>query len=212
MPDDRSPNSARLVAECHRARPAPILTPTSAQPGNHSRSQAASPPYRPVTASCSGAPDGAAPPLCEPVVITGAALGLPGIERVFDDENVARILDGQQFIDVVPRQVRHAMVDKHITRLVKRETGDPIFEAIDSEADVIKLAGRYGTFDVVEEFGVDADRTPRSTRAPGSRSAPASTRCATRASRSCSATTPRRSAPSCPIGGVCPTNCATTPA
>jgi Polyketide synthase dehydratase/KR domain/Beta-ketoacyl synthase, N-terminal domain/Phosphopantetheine attachment site len=50
------------------------------------------------------------------------------------------------------------MVDKHITRLVKSDTGDPVFEMIDSEGDVIKLAGRYGAFDLVTEFGVDADR------------------------------------------------------
>ncbi|HUJ07846.1 MAG TPA: beta-ketoacyl synthase N-terminal-like domain-containing protein, partial [Streptosporangiaceae bacterium] len=94
----------------------------------------------------------------DPVVITGAALGLPGTDRVFDDENVARILAGQQLIDVIPRQVRREMVDKHITRLVKSETGDPVFETIESEADVIKLAGRYGSLDLVEEFGVEADR------------------------------------------------------
>ena len=35
----------------------------------------------------------------EPVVIIGAALGLPGVERVFDDENIGRILAGQQLID-----------------------------------------------------------------------------------------------------------------
>ncbi|HET7246600.1 MAG TPA: SDR family NAD(P)-dependent oxidoreductase [Streptosporangiaceae bacterium] len=103
-------------------------------------------------------PGSAAPAQSEPVVITGAALGLPGTERVFDDENVARILAGQQFIDLIPRQVRHAIADKHITRLVKRDKGDPVFETIDREADVIKLAGRYGSYDIVEEFGVDADR------------------------------------------------------
>ena len=37
-----------------------------------------------------------------PVVITGAALGLPGTERIFDDANIGRILRGEQFIDVIP--------------------------------------------------------------------------------------------------------------
>ena len=109
-----------------------------------------------VTAAAT--PDGSLPSLAEAVVITGAALGLPGTERVFDDENVGRILSGQQFIDVIPRQIRREMVDKHITRLVKSDTGDPVFQTIDSEGDVIKLAGRYGSFDLVTEFGVDADR------------------------------------------------------
>ena len=43
-----------------------------------------------------------------PVTITGAALGLPGTERVFDDANLGRILRGEQFIDVVPIRLRRA--------------------------------------------------------------------------------------------------------
>ena len=35
----------------------------------------------------------------QPVVITGAALGLPGTEHIFDDTNVGRILRGDQFIE-----------------------------------------------------------------------------------------------------------------
>ncbi|MGB9225854.1 acyltransferase domain-containing protein, partial [Mycobacterium sp.] len=99
-----------------------------------------------------------APAVSEPVVVTGAALGLPGVERVFDDANVARILEGQQFIDTIPHRLRRAMVDRHITRLVKRASGDPTFETIDTEAEVIKLAGRGAPLDVVAEFGVDAAR------------------------------------------------------
>jgi len=56
----------------------------------------------------------------EPVVVTGAALGLPGTEHVFADENLQRILDGEQFIDAIPHRFRQQMVDLHITRLVKR--------------------------------------------------------------------------------------------
>ena len=99
-----------------------------------------------------------APAAAEPVVVTGAALGLPGVERVFDDANIARILDGQQFIDTIPHRLRREMLDRHITRLVKRESGDPSFEAIDNEAEVIKLAGRSAPLDVVSEFGVDTAR------------------------------------------------------
>ncbi|MCK2215894.1 SDR family NAD(P)-dependent oxidoreductase [Actinomadura sp. ATCC 31491] len=94
----------------------------------------------------------------EPVVVTGAALGLPGVDRVFDDDNLARILAGQQFIDAIPHRLRREMVDRHITRLVKRASGDPTFETIGSEADVLKLAGRHAPLDVVAEFGVDEAR------------------------------------------------------
>ncbi|HYU56442.1 MAG TPA: beta-ketoacyl synthase N-terminal-like domain-containing protein, partial [Actinomycetota bacterium] len=92
------------------------------------------------------------------VVVTGAALGLPGTEHVFDDGNVGRILRGEQLIGPVPEGLRRAMLDKHVTRLVKRENGDPTFETIDDAADVIKVAGRAGAFDLEAEFGVDADR------------------------------------------------------
>ena len=54
----------------------------------------------------------APPPTGLPVTITGASLGLPGTDRIFDDTNVARILRGDQFIDVIPTRFRRAMLDK----------------------------------------------------------------------------------------------------
>ncbi len=49
------------------------------------------------------------------------------------------------------------MIDKHITRLVKNESGGT-FETLHDVADAIKLAGRGGAFDLEAEFGVSADR------------------------------------------------------
>lgn len=92
------------------------------------------------------------------VVITGAALGLPGTEHIFDDSNLARLLAGDPFIDVIPTRLRKAMLEKHITRLVKSDNGGPSFETIHDMSDVIKLAGRGGKFDLEGEFGVSADR------------------------------------------------------
>ncbi|HUI55950.1 MAG TPA: SDR family NAD(P)-dependent oxidoreductase [Bryobacteraceae bacterium] len=102
-----------------------------------------------------------------PVAITGAALGLPGTEHIFDDANIGRILRGEQLIDVIPTRFRHAILDKHITRLVKSDNGGPTFESINSLSDVIKLAARGGACDLESEFGVSADRVAsldRSTR------------------------------------------------
>ncbi|HEV2425225.1 MAG TPA: SDR family NAD(P)-dependent oxidoreductase [Terriglobia bacterium] len=93
-----------------------------------------------------------------PVAITGASLGLPGGEHVFDDANVSRILRGDQFIDVIPTRLRRAMLEKHITRLVKSESGGPTFESITNVEDVIKLAARGGVLDLAGEFGVSAER------------------------------------------------------
>ncbi len=100
----------------------------------------------------------ASPGASEQIVISGAALGLPGGHRVFDDENVDRILHGEQFIDVIPHRYRQKMVEKHITRLFKPENGDPTFVTIDNTRDVIKLAGRAGKFDVATEFGINPER------------------------------------------------------
>jgi acyl transferase domain-containing protein/NAD(P)-dependent dehydrogenase (short-subunit alcohol dehydrogenase family)/acyl carrier protein len=93
-----------------------------------------------------------------PVVISGAALGLPGTGHIFADDNLPRILRGDQFIDVIPARLRSEMLNKHITRLVKSDNGGPTFETIHNVADVIKLAGRGGAFDLEKEFGVSADR------------------------------------------------------
>jgi acyl transferase domain-containing protein/NAD(P)-dependent dehydrogenase (short-subunit alcohol dehydrogenase family)/acyl carrier protein len=93
------------------------------------------------------------------IAITGASLGLPGVEKIFDDGNVGRILRGEQFIDVIPTRWREAIRDKHITRLVKSDAGGR-FEVIEDVSEVVKLAGRGGKLDLVEEFGVPADRLP----------------------------------------------------
>jgi acyl transferase domain-containing protein len=93
----------------------------------------------------------------KPVVITGAALGLPGNGQIFDDANIARLLRGEQFIDAIPVRFRQLMLEKHITRLVKTDNGGS-FETIADIADVIKLAGRGGTFDLENEFGISSER------------------------------------------------------
>ncbi len=93
-----------------------------------------------------------------PVVVTGAGLGLPGGKRVFGDDKISGLLHGEQLIDVIPAPFRQKVADKHINRLVKSEAGGGHFETINSQSDVIKLAGRSGEIDLVEEFGFPADR------------------------------------------------------
>jgi acyl transferase domain-containing protein/acyl carrier protein len=118
------------------------------------RSQAAAAPATAPVAAVGGGRDGST----EPVVISGAALGLPGTPRLFDDEQVARILRGQQFIGPIPDAIREEIADRRITRLVKGDRGEASFETIDDPAAVIKLAARSGELDLAEEFGIDADR------------------------------------------------------
>ncbi|MCO5308806.1 MAG: acyltransferase domain-containing protein [Austwickia sp.] len=94
----------------------------------------------------------------QPLVITGASLGLPGNQPAFDDENVGRLLAGQQFITAVPAKYREMMADMRITRLVKDESGSGSFQLVDRVEDVIKLAGQMAPYDIIEQFGVDKAR------------------------------------------------------
>jgi acyl transferase domain-containing protein/acyl carrier protein len=90
--------------------------------------------------------------------ITGASLGLPGVNGMFDDANVERLLNGEQFIYPIPAKLREAMVAKNITRLVKTDQGEPRFETIDKQEEVIKLAARRVNLDIVNDFGFPEDR------------------------------------------------------
>ncbi|MFO7769128.1 MAG: beta-ketoacyl synthase N-terminal-like domain-containing protein, partial [bacterium] len=90
--------------------------------------------------------------------ITGASLGLPGVERVFDDRNVERILSGEVFIEPIPDELREGMADKGINRLVKGAGGEARFETIDDVAEVIKLAARRHDLDIVRDYGYPSDR------------------------------------------------------
>ena len=95
-----------------------------------------------------------------PVCVTGVGLGLPGVERVFDDRNLERFLSGEVFIQPIPDGLREKMARKRIHRLVKSSSGEAEFAIIDQVDGVVKLAGRAGAFDLGAEFGVAAERIP----------------------------------------------------
>ncbi len=105
------------------------------------------------------APRGRLAPPQRPIVVTGAALGLPGTAHVFDPSNLGRLLHGEQLIKAIPAEMRDAILDQHIVRLVKAADGSGSFESIDDAADVIKLAARAQVFDPVGEFGIDVGRS-----------------------------------------------------
>lgn len=97
-------------------------------------------------------------PITGSVVISGVGLGLPGRENhIFGDENFERILKGEMRIESIPEEVRHTILEKHVTRLVKSEAG-AVMEEITDLDQVLKLAGQSGDFDLTEEFGVPQDR------------------------------------------------------
>jgi malonyl CoA-acyl carrier protein transacylase len=101
---------------------------------------------------------GAAPAKPREVWITGASLGLPGVDGVFQDSNVARILNGDQFILPISKRFREAMVDKNILRLVKTDKGGPRFESIGQIEEVVKLAGQKLNLDLMRDFDFPEER------------------------------------------------------
>jgi hypothetical protein len=89
------------------------------------------------------------------IVISGTGLGLPGANKsVMDVKNAARILAGEQFIGPVSQEHREGMARRRVTQLVKTADGSGHFQVIDDPKDVIKLAGRAGSFDLAAEYGV----------------------------------------------------------
>ncbi|WP_129670555.1 type I polyketide synthase [Candidatus Chloroploca sp. Khr17] len=92
------------------------------------------------------------------IVISGTGLGLPGAAKpLMALDNAERILRGEQLIDLIPERFRRLMVKKHVTRVVKGEDGGGSFQEIDHADDVIRLAGRSGSFDLTAEYGVAAN-------------------------------------------------------
>jgi acyl transferase domain-containing protein/NAD(P)-dependent dehydrogenase (short-subunit alcohol dehydrogenase family) len=92
------------------------------------------------------------------IVITGAAVGLPGrMYPVFSDEGIFRLLAGQSLIEPLSPAEQDLIVDKNITRVVKPDDGgESYFEKVENRAGAIKLAARRGQFQL-SEFGLDQE-------------------------------------------------------
>ena len=92
------------------------------------------------------------------VVISGAGLGLPGREgSVFADENISRLLNGQNMIEPLPEDSRRKMLEKQVTRLVKSPAGAEM-QLIENLEETISLAGQRGSFDMIEDFAFPSER------------------------------------------------------
>ena len=123
----------------------------------------------------------------EPVVITGAGARAPGHRALFDDANVGRLLDGEQFIDVIPgaaaprdpRQAHHAAREERRRQRALRDDRPRRRRASSSPRAAGRVRPRRG---VRRRRRPDRGARPRH---PAGDRRRASTRCATPASRSC---------------------------
>ena len=97
--------------------------------------------------------------------VSGVSVGLPGRGHpLFDDGNWDRILAGENMIDALSGAEQAKIVDKNIVRLVKGTDGSAQFQVIQDTAQVIRLAGQRGGFDIADygvgkELAESLDRT-----------------------------------------------------
>ena len=112
------------------------------------------------------------------IVITGVSAGLPGCNTsrqgcVFAKDNLERLVRGEQCIEPIPDDVKQAMVEKNVNRLIKLPDGTVKKELCTAEKVIqlaaqlqictIDLSGRYGvppglaeTMDVAAQVAVAA--------------------------------------------------------
>lgn len=92
----------------------------------------------------------------QPVVINGAALGLPSeIRFPFDGQNLDELIIGRNFIRKVPEKVLDEMLAKNIDRVVKDDARGAEFRSVKNYGDVIRLAGYFSHANLVKEYGLD---------------------------------------------------------
>ncbi|MDP7043393.1 MAG: SDR family NAD(P)-dependent oxidoreductase [Candidatus Thalassarchaeaceae archaeon] len=91
-----------------------------------------------------------------PYVVTGVSLGLPGMDEVFSDDALERIIAGENFITELPDEMKQRLLDKNMVRIVKHQDGRAEFVPCDSFETIPQLAGVGGYFDLTEQYGIDA--------------------------------------------------------
>ena len=91
----------------------------------------------------------------DPYVVTGISLGLPGGERVFDEDTFERLVRGKTCISEVSDAYKQRLLDKNIVRLIKGRDGSVNMEKATEFSDIPQLAGIKSAFDISEEFGID---------------------------------------------------------
>jgi len=91
----------------------------------------------------------------DPYVITGVSLGLPGGERVFDEDTFERLVRGETCLTEVSDEYKQRLLDKNIVRLIKGRDGSVNMEQATEFGDIPQLAGIKSAFDISEEFGID---------------------------------------------------------
>lgn len=101
----------------------------------------------------------------ESLVYSGVSIGLPGsFKKIFADDNFDLLCEGKNFIELLTDDDLRNMLDLNITRLIKSEE-KTAFKQLSSINDLIRLAGRLGKMDMVEDYLVDEQTLQQMTTA-----------------------------------------------
>eukprot|EP00529_Nitzschia_sp_RCC80_P008964 CAMPEP_0113503472 /NCGR_PEP_ID=MMETSP0014_2-20120614/34172_1 /TAXON_ID=2857 /ORGANISM="Nitzschia sp." /LENGTH=1200 /DNA_ID=CAMNT_0000398461 /DNA_START=254 /DNA_END=3856 /DNA_ORIENTATION=+ /assembly_acc=CAM_ASM_000159 len=88
-------------------------------------------------------------------VITGVAAGLPGNpDKVFSDDNMQKLVEGESCIRPVSGSVKMAMLEKNVVQVKKSPDGTSKRLKVDNEGEIIKLAAPLGSFNLTASYGV----------------------------------------------------------
>lgn len=92
----------------------------------------------------------------DPYVVSGVSLGLPGLDQVFEQNTLERIIDGENFITELSDDYKQRLLDKNLVRIVKDSSGNSELVPCETFDMIPQLAGRGGYFDLVEQYGIDS--------------------------------------------------------
>jgi hypothetical protein len=87
------------------------------------------------------------------VVVTGVAAGLPGCEDVFAKDNLSKLVNGLNCIDVLSMEIKHSMLEKNVVQMRKRADGSFERAAVKHEGESIQLAAQLRPVDL-SKYGV----------------------------------------------------------
>lgn len=88
-------------------------------------------------------------------IVTGISAGLPGNDGpVFADENMTKLVKGQQLLTPISGSMKQAFIDKNVVQVRKLPGGKVEKIHVNNEDIVIKLAAQVGPFCLSDMYGV----------------------------------------------------------
>ncbi|MCD6497094.1 MAG: acyltransferase domain-containing protein, partial [Deltaproteobacteria bacterium] len=88
------------------------------------------------------------------VWITGLSVGLPGGRRLFEDDALDRLLEGNNMLRPVPENIRKGIVGIGVERLNKTADGRADFMSITDPDQVMTWAGQAGEIPLTDDYPV----------------------------------------------------------